>query len=210
MTFSFVSLCASCSSKCHVCTCRRGSKKNMWVTLCTASLLFTLLLLRIYQWDLMAFIGLAVFAPSTVNSISVTFLSDTCKDDMTIPTTWRSTVSNMTIPSITHSTNDSRTVPYFGQGVENVNFSLSREWKVLSENKCINTSHLDSNVCIRQTKSSQLQRRSNSDSGVVTCFPSFMIIGFEKCSTTQLLLWLSYHPNLLGKWQVIFCFITQK
>jgi hypothetical protein len=27
-----------------------------------------------------------------------------------------------------------------------------------------------------------------------------MIIGFEKCSTTQLMLWLSYHPNLLGKW----------
>jgi hypothetical protein len=30
----------------------------------------------------------------------------------------------------------------------------------------------------------------------VHCLPSYMIIGFQKCATTELMLWLSYHPNI--------------
>ena len=48
----------------------------------------------------------------------------------------------------------------------------------------------DANVCFR------IDRNDNN----VRCLPSFIIVGFEKASTTALSVWLSHHPNLQSQW----------
>jgi len=70
-------------------------------------------------------------------------------------------------------------------------FRMSRKWQVVPSDPRIKKDQVDSNTCIV----------SNSIGGKsVQCLPSFIIMGFEKCSTTNLNIWLSYHPNLQGKW----------
>lgn len=79
---------------------------------------------------------------------------------------------------------------------------LSREWafvRTRSSNHdatrgALNVSHVRShaNVCLENSHSFV-----HSD---VRCLPSFFIVGFEKCSTTALSIWLSHHPNLQSRW----------
>jgi len=79
---------------------------------------------------------------------------------------------------------------------------LSREWNFVrtrssnhdATRRALNVSHVRShaNVCV-ETSHSFVQ----SD---VRCLPSFFIVGFEKCSTTALSIWLSHHPNLQSRW----------
>ena len=205
--------------------------KSKWVILYTSLLSsFVLVLyLRARQQDWMTYIGYAVFTPSAVLNASMLLLTvDTCQVNKSL---WSNIHSSSSVIPENHSFISNTTVPFFDQSViinntvhDDDNFSLSRKWKVLSESRCINTSHLDSNVCLQQRHSHSTGRvlrgeedtvtdtdtdtvtdtvtDTDNSSGVVTCLPSLMIIGFEKCSTTQLLLWLSYHPNLLGRWQV--------
>jgi hypothetical protein len=213
----------SCAHQCHT-HAHRGGGSGMckWIILYTAVLgsMTLLLFIGAYQQALMMFVGYPVFTPGDVLNISVTQLlaHNTCqkietkRNESTFVATKYSTV---VLP-------ESR-LPYFDQRVDSNDDDgdrslppLSREWKVLADNSCISTSHLDSNVCIRR----QTNRRSgqqnylhqddndNMNESAVVCLPSFMIVGFEKCSTTQLLLWLTYHPNLLGKWKETRFFST--
>jgi hypothetical protein len=71
----------------------------------------------------------------------------------------------------------------------NSTIALSRTWTLVSDDKKITQEQLDVNTCIAGGKF-----------GGVHCLPAFMIIGFEKCSTTALNIFLSYHPNLLTNW----------
>ena len=107
--------------------------------------------------------------------------------------------------------------------------SLSRKWHVIpDQQQCIDIKILDSNTCILKGEIKKgykanigvqhsnetdllFQARINSNANIrqiitgdsVKCLPSVVIIGFEKCSTTELMLWLSYHPNLLSSWNEI-------
>ena len=71
--------------------------------------------------------------------------------------------------------------------LSNNTIALSRTWTLVSDDKKIAQEQLDVNTCIAGGNS-------------VHCLPAFMIIGFEKCSTTALNIFLSYHPNLLTNW----------
>lgn len=162
------------------------------------------ILMFMYHNTLKMYMGVAVFAPSLVHNRTIAQVaSQTCSTYKIHPPNQAVPFNNPT--SVSMSTpNNNRTIPNFDDFIRDSNdidgvnqFALSRDWTVLPDNDCINTSHLDSNVCIRQKK---IRSYDNNDEEL-RCLPSFMIIGFEKCSTTQLLLWLSYHPNLLGKWQ---------
>lgn len=83
--------------------------------------------------------------------------------------------------------------------------SLSREWDIVHNSGRIGgmgepgssriVGSARSNVCFSTTQG--LLRQS---SGSVHCLPSFLVIGFEKCSTTELSFWLSHHPNLQSHW----------
>jgi hypothetical protein len=50
---------------------------------------------------------------------------------------------------------------------------------------CVNVETVDAGMCFEVSRHLR-----------VRCLPTFVIIGFEKCSTTELLLWMSFHPNL--------------
>lgn len=141
-----------------------------WVAISGAFLLL-FVAVWILQHDVMIFVGYPQFTPSLVSNKSV-FVQQ------------RLEACQYSMPGALEAATSATPAA----AAEEDSFVLSQKWKVLSDSSCIDTSHLDSNVCIR------------SRDKTVTCLPSFMIIGFEKCATTQLLLWLSYHPSLLGKW----------
>ena len=73
---------------------------------------------------------------------------------------------------------------------------IPREWNLFLDQHPINATQVASatknaNVCFRID-------RSNHN---VRCLPSFVIVGFEKASTTALSIWLSHHPNLQSRWR---------
>lgn len=65
---------------------------------------------------------------------------------------------------------------------------LPKVWDLVSSNEGIPKDLVDSNTCF-------VDGRRH-----VQCLPSFIIFGFEKCSTSALNIWLGYHPNLLSSW----------
>lgn len=165
---------------CGICRMKKKYCKRMILFL---SVIFVLYLV-IHQADIRLYFGYTVFDPYPVTNVTV-YVHDSCEFD------------KIRSSSVLPSTEDyDMKVPiqcFDDKVTASDQFLLPRAWDVLPANPCINISNLNSNVCIESSKSS-------SDHGGVTCLPSFMIIGFEKASTTELLLWLSYHPNLLGKW----------
>lgn len=73
---------------------------------------------------------------------------------------------------------------------------IAREWNLFLDQYPINATQVasatkDANVCFRID-------RSNHN---VRCLSSFVIVGFEKASTTALSIWLSHHPNLQSRWR---------
>jgi hypothetical protein len=69
---------------------------------------------------------------------------------------------------------------------------LSNTWSVVQSDYGLVKEQLNSNTCF---KNSGLFRKSS-----VHCLPASYILGFEKCGTTILNIWLSYHPNLKTNW----------
>jgi hypothetical protein len=71
------------------------------------------------------------------------------------------------------------------------NLKLSNTWDLVSSDQGILKEQVDANTCFA----------GGSIGGVnCNCLPSFLLVGFEKCGTTVLNIWLSYHPNLLANW----------
>jgi hypothetical protein len=179
----FTQLLSCC--KCRKCCCQCSKKKKVWCKrifyLCSFLLISFILL---YQQDLRLYFGYRVFDPYPVSNTTIS-VHDMCEfKHIRTP--------SILAPAISYT--PQLPIPCFDDPITTSdNFLLPRAWDVLPANSCINISHLNSNVCIEAPKGS-------SEPHSITCLPSFMIIGFEKASTTELLLWLSYHPNLLGKW----------
>lgn len=174
--FSFCKLCKLCKKKKLWC-------KRLILLLCFLVVSFLLL----YQEDIRLYFGYRVYSPYSVGNTTVTVHSSCEFKNIRQPSTLQSPLIDYVPES---------PIPCFDDPISpSDGFPLSRSWDILPANSCINISHLNSNVCIEATKSS-----SSDPPHSITCLPSFMIIGFEKASTTELLLWLSYHPNLLGKW----------
>lgn len=176
--------------------CKLCKKKKWWCKriMLLLSFLFVSFLVM-YQEDIRLYFGYRVYDPYAVGNTTVTVHS-VCefKNIRALPTLPHTATGSQDSSTVVNYIPEAR-IPCFDDKITpNDGFPLSRSWDVLPDNSCINISHLNSNVCIEATKS------SSSDSQSITCLPSFMIIGFEKASTTELLLWLSYHPNLLGKW----------
>jgi hypothetical protein len=175
-------LCCCCGCGCFSVCGKKKKKliKSLFIMALSSLLLFVI----IYQADIRLYFGYSVFDPFPVTNVTV-HVHQACDFKGIRPT-------NL-LPMSEDFTPEMPIACFDDEVTSNDQFLLPRSWDVLPANSCNNISNLNSNVCIETSKSS-------SDSGSITCLPSFMIIGFEKASTTELLLWLSYHPNLLGKW----------
>ena len=163
-------------------TCKCCKWKRIWCKRVFFIIIFFLIgYLIMYQEELRLYFGYKVYAPYAVGNTTINIHRACEFKNIRSPRTLKP--PNSFEPKIP--------IPCFDDKVSAADgFPLSRTWNVVPENSCINISNLNSNVCVESTKGSHS----------ITCLPSFMIIGFEKASTTELLLWLSYHPNLLGKW----------
>jgi hypothetical protein len=69
------------------------------------------------------------------------------------------------------------------------NLKLPTSWDLISSDHAITKEQVDANTCI-----------GGGFLGGINCLPSLHILGFEKCGTTMLNIWLSRHPNLLSNW----------
>lgn len=63
--------------------------------------------------------------------------------------------------------------------------SLVKTWSSVSYDESISIHQVDSNTCFK------------GNLGGVSCLPSLIAAGFEKCSSTTLHSWLIHHPNLI-------------
>ena len=184
-----------------------------WLLLssCLLCCLVMVMILGVHRNDLMMYFGYQVYSPFTFNA-TVKYYQDACST---------SVVSKIEQSNIITSIEESELASYSFEGnyagIHSFNpsisltnthnsFALPRTWSILDDDDCLNTSQLDANVCIMKHKRSKVvndvaSSRKINQHDSVACLPSLVIAGFEKCSTTQLLLWLSYHPNILGRWQ---------
>lgn len=112
-----------------------------------------------------------------------------------------------------------RNVKCFDRDGEIEELYLPKVWHIVPDKPCLNASFLNSNVCLlsgnieiaksgdtKGAKQIMLQNKTvalSTKGTRVSCLPSLIIIGFEKCSTTEMMLWLSYHPNVLSLWKEI-------
>jgi ubiquitin len=86
-------------------------------------------------------------------------------------------------------TNTSEYLPSFDTGSAS---QMPRKWDIVPyDSECTKTQQLDSNSCVEF---------KNKD---VACLPALLLLGFEKCTTTEMNMWLSYHPNIVSKWEEI-------
>jgi hypothetical protein len=65
----------------------------------------------------------------------------------------------------------------------------------LFSDKGVTLESVDSNSCFEKRSIIGLPTSRN-----VQCLPALYVVGFEKCGTTNLNIWLSYHPNLKTSW----------
>ena len=90
-------------------------------------------------------------------------------------------------------------ITLFNDVNNNYQTRLSSTWKIYeshSHPEGINVEQVNSNTCFY--KPGLLGIGSSTRS--LLCLPAFYIVGFEKCGTTALNIWLSYHPNLKANW----------
>lgn len=73
---------------------------------------------------------------------------------------------------------------------------IPREWNLFLDQHPINATQVAS-----ATKNANVCFRIDRSDHNVRCLPSFVIVGFEKASTTALSIWLSHHPNLKSRWR---------
>jgi len=127
------------------------------------------------------------------------FLILTTTVDLTTTTTMLSTATTAPgnipkLPSYQYSPNATIQLPLF-QTIENNNAALNAKHKLprrifWDERTAgmLTREYLRSNLCLQENYNRH------------HCMTSIYIAGFEKCGTTALNLWLSYHPNLKSNW----------
>jgi hypothetical protein len=126
--------------------------------------------------------------------------------------------THRTYSYIDHTHNSSLThhhmLKTFDEPVMPHELTLSRNWHIVPDKSCVPQSSLDTNVCLfdgdikkgYKKKETAAQKTDNGthlnvnvtnsdvrlivEGSSVSCLPSVVIIGFEKCSTTELMLWL--------------------
>ena len=73
----------------------------------------------------------------------------------------------------------------------------SSSQKLLLDDRQQNT---PTNLCFPVSSSVSSLLTLSTSSSIVQCLPALYIVGFEKCGTTALNIWLSYHPHLKSQW----------
>ena len=183
------------------------SYTNKCVYPCVGSSLFCLFLISyfLYATDFLSYFGLWKPPPLPIDSTKMLdgswstpvhiHIHQGCnmRDDYEL--------SAKTETPLAANQNKENTALYVFNGVPSTNTLMSRTWEIFEDKPCVvksESAHADGTTCvISHQKNSALSLLKSSQE--TTCLPSLLIIGFEKCSTTELLLWLSYHPNILSK-----------